>query len=545
MKHFCILASAVMALAVGAYAQNSALPEEFTDGFFIQNEGWFGQATGSINWVDGAGTVYYNIDDKANGNVDVLGNTSEYGMVYGGYYYAMSKQAPRLVVMDALTLKVVKSFETIGGDSRAVLGVDDGKVYVGTSAGIFVLDVNADFSISENAISGTEGQIGMMARVGKYVFAAKQSTGVLVIDPETDAVVTTIEDSNICGLTVSRDGTVWAVAKSDIVRINPVTLDNDIMALPNKMVSPWGSWMADKMCADPDEDALYYAYGGSWTNSETHIGKLIINEDGTLSEDTDFAYIMPDAATEGRKQILYGAIGIDPQSGYLIVTTTQDGYGANYAYNWLHYIDRKSGEVAKTVVMTSDTGDNYYWFPSIPVFPDIDAPEINLTDMTLTEGDIVTYAVTDYVADSDNMPALAVADVVSDDMGVVAVEDNNGFAFTAVAMHEGEASLTVTVNSNGQVEEKVINVEVLPNTVSVSDNLISTINVYPTTVATSLNVKGVDDGTVAVYNMSGAIVAMHDLCNGSTIDLGGLIPGTYIVKVVSGKDIKVVKILKL
>ena len=520
------------------------LPGTFTDGFFLQNEDWFGHAMGSINWVDGDGYVYYNVDNKANGNTEVLGNTSQYGTIYGGYYYAMSKQAPRLVVMDAATLQVVKSFDTIGGDGRAVLGVDAGKVYVGTSAGIFTLDVDGGFTLGETAIEGTDGQIGMMARVGKYVFAAKQSTGVLVIDPETDEVVKTIENTGIGGLTVDRNGTVWATAQSDIVRINPVTLESETQALPNSMVSPWGSWMADKMCADPDEDALYYAYGGSWPNSETQIGKLVIGEDGTLSEDADFAFTMPAAATEGRKQLMYGKIDIDPQSGYLIATTTQDGYGANYSYNWLHYIDCETGEVAKTVTLTSDTGENYYWFPALPVFPDNEEPEITLDEVQLlSEGEPMTIDTYSCIFDGDNMPVLAVVEASSSDEGVFTVA-NDGLSITISPTGAGEATLEMTANSNGRIVEKSVKVTV-EQPVSVSDNLLAGVAVYPTMIKDALNVTGATEGTVTVFDLAGSQVAAAVIAGDTAIDLSHLASGAYIVKVVSGDKSYTTKVIKL
>lgn len=521
------------------------LPEEFTDGFFIQNEDWLGHALGSINWVAADGTVYYNIDNKANGDTEVLGNTSQYGQIYGGHYYALSKQGTRLVIFNAKTMKVVKSFETIGGDSRAVLGVDAGKVYLSTSAGIFILNVDDnDFTLSEAAISGTAGEVGMMVRVGKYVFAAKQSTGILVIDPTTDAVVETIDEGNVGGITVSRDGSVWATARESIVRINPTTLESEKLTMPNSMVSPWFTWMADKMCADPDENALYYAYGtGSWPNSETSIGKLVINSDGSLTEDSNFAFTMPAANDEARHQLLYGAIGIDPISGYLVATTTQSGYGTNYSYNWLHYIDRHTGEIAKTTVLTSDSGENYYWFPAIPVFTDNNAPEIAIDDIEALVGETYTYAVTEFVTDTDNLPALAVVGAQSSDSEIFTI-DNDGLTLTLSPVGEGTATLDITVNSNGRVAEKSVTVNASKPS-GVSDKQLASVSIYPTQVGSTLNVAGIAEGTVTIFNIAGSQVASHNLADGPAIDLGNLPRGAYIVKVLSGDKSQTAKIIKL
>lgn len=548
MKHFVTVVGAALALTGGLYAQEISnqgtgreLPAEFTNGFFLQNEG---RGRGSINWITNDGTPCYNVDSKSNGGTEMLGTTSEYGQIYGDYYYAMSKQAPRLVIMDALTLQQVKSFDEIGGgDGRAVLGVSSGKVYVGTGKGIIPLDVADGFTLGESAIEGTDGEIGMMVRVGRHVFAAKKSTGVLVIDPETDTVEKTIENTDICGLAVSRDGTVWAMAKKQVVRIDPVTLENRLVDLPNAIVSPWGSWMADKICADPDEDALYYAYGSSWPNSETSISKLVINDDGTLSEDVDFTFTMPAAANEGRKQMLYGKIDIDPQSGCLVATATQDGYGANYSYNWLHYIDRETGDVEKTVTLTDDNGENAYWFPSMPVFPDNNAPEITLTDITLGKNETVAYNVTDIVSDADNMPALATVEAESGNESVFTVE-SNGFGFTVMPVATGSADMHLTVNSNGRIVSETVTVTVSETSGAAGIGATGSVAVYPTVASSTLNVTGLSQGNVAIYSMAGTQVIRHDLATGSTIDLGTLAPGVYIVKVTSADTVTTAKIMK-
>lgn len=523
----------------------SGLPEEFADGFFIQNEDWFGHAMGSINWVDNDGKVYYDVDNKANGR-EVLGNTSQYGQIYGDYYYVMSKQAPRLVVMDARTLEVVKSFDELGGgDGRAVLGIDDEKVYVGTTAGIFVLDVPT-LVLSEKAIEGTagkslySGQIGVMTRVGKHVFAAKQSEGVLVIDPETDKVVQTIENSKVCGLTVSRDGAIWAVAVSDIIRIDPVTLQSRTLALPNSMANPWGSWMADKMCADPDEDALYYAYGSTWPNGEKYLGKLLIGPDGSLSEDPDFNFTMP-AANDGSKyQMFYGKPGIDPQSGYLLVTATQSGYSTNYSYNWLHYVDRKTGQVQKTVKLTSDSGENYYWFPAMPVFPDNHAPEINMPDVHFTDAQPQIFALADVVSDKDNLPVLSVWEALSGDEAVFTVE-NDGLNLTLTPVSAGTAEMMVLVNSNGRINGQTVAVTVSGSVTALPDVRLA-LDVFPNPFADYIVIKATTAGQAAVlHDLSGRIVLSVPLHSGSNrIDTSALPQGSYLLRV-GGQAFKLVK----
>lgn len=234
----------------------------------------------------------------------------------------MSKQGTRLIVADAKTLKSKKAFTDLAGDGRAVLGVNEKTVYVGTSGGIQLLD--AETLELGGIIAGTNderGDIGMMTRVGKYVFAVKQSKGVFVIDAETNTLLNTIENSNIGGLTVSKDGYIWASAGSEIVRIHPVSLETKTFALSNAMASPWWAWCPDKIAASQKENALFYGYGSSWPNSETKIGKLLIDENGELTEDASFAVTLPMGVDESLQQMLYGAFAYDVNSDCLVVPT--------------------------------------------------------------------------------------------------------------------------------------------------------------------------------------------------------------------------------
>ena len=48
----------------------------YQDGFFIQNEGWFGYDNGSINWFGNDGSAVYTVEQKENaGDKELLGAT--------------------------------------------------------------------------------------------------------------------------------------------------------------------------------------------------------------------------------------------------------------------------------------------------------------------------------------------------------------------------------------------------------------------------------------------------------------------------------------
>ena len=525
-----------------------ALPETFTDGFFIQNEDWLGHANGSINWIGSDDTVYYNIDEKANDGKELMGVTSESATLYGDYYLAMSKQGNRLVVFDAKTMKVIKTLEQIGGDGRDLVVVDDNKAYLGTSNGVFVLNMT-DFTVSEANIGGEDysGQIGQMAKVGKYAFAVKSSVGVYVIDIATDEIVKTIEEPSIYGLTVSNDGTVWATtgsgeAKTNVLAINPVTLEATVQQLPYPITSPWFAWMVDKMCPSYAENAMFYAYDGSWNNTEKKLCKLLIDENGQLVEDKKFNFTMPVDNNGEAAQISYGTIRINPATDELILTTTQDGYGANYSNNWVHFVDTKTGEIKRTIVMKNDDGENYYWFPAIPVMPDNETPVLTTLSVAL-EGQEVVVPFSELFTDVDNQEARAAVEVsVTDESVAKAVVEGAYVRFIPVA--EGTTDANVSINSNGQKIEGTVAVSV--SGVSLVSGLAEdNVKYYPTAVSDMLHVAGTGAGVLTVYDLAGVAVKTCSLQGNDAVDLSGLTKGHYIIKIEFGENMRIGKIVKL
>lgn len=132
---------------------------DYTKGTFIVNEDWYGHQNSTINFLTNDGEWVYRVVQKENPDVE-LGCTAQYGQIYGGKFYVMSKQEKdpgatitggRINILDASTMKMQKQIQTIStddsgssnADGRGFLGVDEHKGYVGTSNGIFILTLTS------------------------------------------------------------------------------------------------------------------------------------------------------------------------------------------------------------------------------------------------------------------------------------------------------------------------------------------------------------------------------------------------------------------
>lgn len=534
------------------------LADSYQNGTFWLNEDWFGHSNGSINYITDKGELKYRVYEAQN-QYQSFGCTSQYGIIHGDKLIVMSKQATdggdprkgggRVVVADAKTLKKLAAFDYIGadtdgdgngnGDGRACVGVSEDKVYLGSTAGIQVLDTRKltlggmvdGITSGENQYNG---QIGDMVAIGKYAFAIQQGVGVHVIDIATDKVVKTfpVESDDASGvsgmgypqgITVTADGNVWVATTADASKglctfrcIDPNTLDvTDSVELPEgqRVTCGWGAWRSTNFFASKSENAIWYGAGveASIVSGNTGYYKWTVGSDiAGIQPVFVFPNNLPGVDSK-TFQAPYAGVRYDDRKNQLLVAATH-GASSNYRYNWLHFVDCKTGDIVKTIKLK-----DYYWFPSMPIFPDKYAPEFSdLPEVSVDlakDGDIFTIDLKDYVTDKDNIDAairlsivggdaVAADNTVSDKRLVNATLENG--VLTITPLIAGHGNLNVKAESNGKtttvsipyaVEDSasgIHNVDGAAGTLSVCDNIVT--------------VKNMAGTTFAVYDMAGRVV---------------------------------------
>ena len=529
------------AVAVEPYEQ---APVDYTQGLFLVNEDWYGWDNGTVNFLTSDGRWVYRAFRRENPG-ETLGVTTQYGAIYGGCFFFVSKQASstadastggRLVVADALTLKRVAAFDEIGGDGRAFVGVDEHTAYIGTSSGITRFDLES-MSLGEE-IAGTAsegglyaGQIGAMVRAGGYVFAAKQAVGVLVIDATTHTLHTTIDLPTISTLTLGRDGGVWAADATSLVRIDVATLETRSRLLPDdcRVSSTWGAWNAGSLCAAYRNNFLYFANEKGNQIARYHIPTDELDADFFTLPDQDKAYV---------QQFQGAGLRVDPRNDRLIVTATQSGYLSHYMNNWVHVVDGLSGELLGTIEL-----EPYYWFPALPVFPDNEAPVIALPDRLSIGREPVKISLLEAVTDADNLSASIVSAVEVEDSSV-ATARISGYDLTVGGVSIGDTRLTLTVNSNGRLASKSIALHV--TAASATDRVeTDPVTVWPNPVRDRLTIVAVDGSVFGLVDLRGIPVCRGVVSGGkAAVDLSSIAPGIYVLTVQNGGSVKNMRIVK-
>lgn len=522
----------------------------FTDGFFMVNEEWFGHTNGSVNFISNNGPINYRVYSNANNN-HAFGATTQYGTIYGDKFYFVSKQAAdggdtqytpggRLVVANAQTMQKIATFNTIGnGDGRSFLGVNQHKGYIGASNGIYLFDID-NLQVG-SLIAGTgggsqySGQIGNMIRTSKYVFAVKQTAGIIVIDPNTDTVVTTIAGA-FSSIVQAKDGSVWAIQNQKLTNIDAATLTVQDYNIPtSKYSDSWGAWNAGSFTASNTENTLYWIKAGSGFNA----GNQIVRFDVTTKVFNETFITLP-GQTGNFKQIPYGAaLRVNPSTGNLILNTTESGYGAHFQKNWIHTFNT-SGALIDTKIL-----NDYYWFPALAVFPDNTAPVVSNTfPSQITATGITAIDLKTLVSDEDSFGSSIVKSVKSNsNPSVVSADINANEELVLTPIGSGTADIVISFNSNGKVVEKTLKVNSTASTLATAEVKKIEFSIYPNPVTDVVNIKTQERViSVAIYDASGKLI--NTQFNNGQINVSMLTKGMYILKATTDKAVYQQKLIK-
>lgn len=515
-------------ISIVAIQTSFAQTKEYTNGVFILNEDWFGHSNGSINFLNQDHTVDYNIYKTANPNEE-LGVTPPFATIYGDNFYIVSKQGNRLVVADAKNLEQKASFTNIGGDGRSFVGVDTKTGYIGTTSGLYLFDI--ENMVQGALIEGTDkvGALANMIRTSTYVFAVTQKGGILVIDPKAHTIKQTIT-GNFISVVQTKDGNVWGALANKLVKIDPVSLATSEVAIPTKTIpNTWGAWNAGSFSASSQENAIYFFPGAGWSISPT-----MVKYDVDKNEFNENFATIP-GQDEQYKQAIYGAgLRVDPVTDELIVTTTESGFGSHYQKNWIHKFDNK-GNLTNTIQL-----EDYYWFQSLPVFPDNAAPKINELETTYHINSPTVIDLKDKVSDEDNLAIAIVKDLeILENDNVAEISINEKDELVINPLKNGTAKINLSFNSNGKVVAQTISISTA--VLGTNDLTKSLINVYPNPVNNILFIETKEESKAEIFALTGTKITEKTLQKGKNqLDVSSLLKGVYIIKV-NNSTFKVIK----
>ena len=326
---------------------------KYENGFFIVNEGNYGHDHGgTITYYDyKTGTLTDSTFTKENTGKAFDPNTSslEFGAIYEGKLYLLTKSGGPLVVADALSLKETGRIEAAAAnDWRAFVGIDKNNGLVSTSNGIYPINLQ---TVTLGAkLPGLTGEFGDMVKAGNYIFTLSATDGVVVLNAADYTVA-----KKITGLEVafakSIDGAVWAAGGTTLARIDATTLAVQNTTVPFTVNGSWGAWHVGSITASTTTNAIFLASNQPYEGG-TDIYRYVPTNNTSLSA----PFITVPAGTE-----MYGkGLGYDAKTNQLVVTTVHTGFDFND--NDLIFYDAGSATLLKDMKFTGN------YFPAEPVF---------------------------------------------------------------------------------------------------------------------------------------------------------------------------------
>lgn len=506
----------------GPFPATEALPPHFfaqvpnpdyTQGVFIVNE----DKKGSINYLYNDGSFLNRIYQRENYG-KTLGVTTQFGTIYGGNFYLTSKQAPRLVVADAKTLKMKVSLDAIGkGDGRAFLGYNDTTGYVSTSDGIYLFDLSS-LTVKEK-IAGISGSVGTMIHAGNYVFA-EQKDGIIVLKEHKYLKTITESGLTFSSMTQSLDGSIWVGAANKLLKIDPYTLMTEVISLPNGVSISFDSfaWKPTGLCASTKTNTLYFVSGASQWEPDL----IYRYEIGNIESLNTPFYTVPE---ESPIRFLYGSgLRVDPVTDNLYITLTETGWGDHYKQNWVYIINPDG------TLHSSNKQEEYAWFPAMPVFPDNATPVAkDFEPLTLAKNNVpVAIQLQGMATDADNLDAAithSIVNVGNTALTNASISGDTLYIRTAPEM-DGTSSVIVRFNSNGKIIDKTLFVTV-GNGLGIENS--HTEN-HITVSGKTITVSDFANGTIYIYSAAGQMVAGRNISENQETFTIEVPAGIYLIK---------------
>ncbi|MDE6120188.1 MAG: DUF5074 domain-containing protein, partial [Muribaculaceae bacterium] len=382
--------------------KNSSV-DDYTDGILFLNEGWYGNDTGSLNFYSNACDWTYNAF-LCNNPDHRLGTTSQYGQCFGNRIYLVSKQSGtesgitggQFTALDAATLGFIGQIDRVPDQKaqpRAFCAWDEHKGYLSTDRQIYVVDLDKPEILS--VVPGTDQQTssdsyGEMLRFADRVFAIRQSTGVDVIDPATENVVT-IPAELAEAFAVTADGSLYVATRNEsneFIRISPtapyqlqmIDIEND----KSKIANIWSTWRKAPIAAGTTGNVVYYVTQAEAEANPAGARHIARYDFDTETFTPDFITLPGVAQGYDADWMLYGeGISVNPANGKILLSAVESGYGVHYSHNRVFMADPHTGEILADETLEPKDG---YWFPAMTLYPDFSAPSIDIAMIDLPYG---------------------------------------------------------------------------------------------------------------------------------------------------------------
>ncbi|NOT77243.1 MAG: hypothetical protein HOP08_20150 [Cyclobacteriaceae bacterium] len=257
---------------------SDAVVKPGASGFFIVNEGGFGNGNTSISFYDRkTDEVTNDLFSSVNGRP--LGDQSQSMTVFEGKGYIVVQNSSKIEVINTDDLKSFGSVTSVESP-RYFLGISAKKGYVtdwgfdGVTGTVKVIDLTT-LEVTKTIPTGKGAN--RMLKVNNLVYVANaggydKDNTVVIIDSNTDAIVTTITTGdNPNSIVKDKDGNIWVSASGNIDYGNSANSTKGSISKISATNTETLRLTVDRVVYNgpsnldisPDGATLYYNYNGS------------------------------------------------------------------------------------------------------------------------------------------------------------------------------------------------------------------------------------------------------------------------------------------
>ena len=255
------------------------VPPSSQDGYFIVNEGGFGNANASLSYYDRANdSVINNVFETVNGRP--LGDQAQSMTVFDERGFIIVQNSAKIEVINRDDFTSIATITEGIISPRYLIGVDDTKAYVtdwgadGISGTVKVIDL-ATYEVTKTIPVG-QGPNGLVLLNNQVYVANNGSVGydstVMVLDAQTDVVTDTIVvGDNPKSVAIDANNNVWITGSGrlayvdgapDLTQSTPgfvARLEADTVAF--KVEVDQATYSEFKLAMDDSGEQLYFLYG--------------------------------------------------------------------------------------------------------------------------------------------------------------------------------------------------------------------------------------------------------------------------------------------
>lgn len=293
------------------------------------------------------------VEDYIKGDFTSFGLTEHYFQNWAKNLYNLSGLTTQGVALSKFSTgnapKMLASVASFDAPVKTFSGVNE-EIGIITTTSAHILDLKT--LAVKGKLKGSEGATNTLVADGYAFVITTEGAKAYKVDGLSATTEPKLLGAATIGFVQSKDGSVWAFNKTELLRINTSDLSTTVIPLPagveaKNSKNPWKQF---SLAASEKENAIFWVNDNGWaTGKEVY---KYMTDTNTLLKDF---IVIPDGPMLYGPSILYNA-----EADQLICITLK-GYGPDFSSSTLHFFNASTAAKLNEVAFSTDEGGKSVW----------------------------------------------------------------------------------------------------------------------------------------------------------------------------------------